>query len=375
MNEKIKVSVTVPENLTGMANQFLQSITFPTPRLDGVLSPPPLISVERGSRPLGDYVIESLKIRPLGIDTGGTPRATAVEVVAIPIKPMRIEAAGDGEIENYDFVCPECKTKHSRGPLDPLSKVYRCLKCGYVGPKVEGEPFGCLTCDGSGWERWPERGLARVCPSCERCPECGGSGVGNTPGALACEDVCTKCGGKGRVRKDEPGPMGMRGGEVEKGPVDESVTVENEEEFKGEFGDGETFPSDPKKQELKRRILDRMTARDMVDAISDGCDLPNLADIIINLFPEEEILDITSSVVIEKDKETFGESKLPSALLSAKGVAELKDRFEERHRGTENNDCPECLGTGKKFIGEPDERDCERCDGTGRATEREGENR
>ena len=62
---------------------------------------------------------------------------------------------------------------------------------------------------------------------------------------------------------------------------------------KGEFGDGETFPSEPKKQELKRRILDRMTAKDMVDAISDGCDLPNLADIIIDLFPEEEILTMT----------------------------------------------------------------------------------
>lgn len=272
---------------------------------------------------------------------------------------------GDGTL----YLCPEC---FKSTPWLSDRQVKNFVKLATGDPILLGLP--CPTCDGSGWDRWPERGLARVCPSCERCPECGGSGVGNTPGALACEDLCARCAGKGRIRKDEPGPLGMKG-EVEKGPADESVTVENEEEFKGEFGDGETFPFDERKQKLKRRILDLMTARDMVDAISDGCDLPNLADIIIDLFPEEEILDMTSSVVIEKDKETFGESKLPSALLSAKGVAELKDRFEERHRGTENNDCPECLGTGKKFIGEPDERDCERCDGTGRATEREGENR
>lgn len=348
MDEKVKVRFAVPETLAESANRFLKSLAYPTQKPDGELSPPIPISVERKSGLLGDYFVESLKFRSLGVAAGGSPRAMAVEVLAIPIKPMR---------------------------------------------KIDGKLGGCLTCDGSGWERWPELGLARVCPSCERCPECGGSGVGNTPGALACEDLCARCAGKGRVPKDEPGPLGFRG-DVEKGPADEAVTVENEEEFKGEFGDGETFQSDPKKQELKRRILDRMTGEDMLSAVNDACDLPNLADILVKLLSEEEILDMTSSIIIERDGEKFGESKLPSALLSAKGVAELKDRFEERHRGTKNADrpemvslpddvltdspedecpeCPDCLGTGKKFIEEPDEKDCEKCNGTGKR-EREDE--
>ncbi len=289
MDEKIKVSITVPENLVGRANQFLRLLAFPMQVPDGELRPPPVIGVERGGSGLRrDYVVENLTLRGLSSDAIGDPRATVIEVVAVPIR------AGDGKIEYDVFVCPECKAEHLRGPLDPLSQVYRCLKCGYVGRKVEDE--------------WVP------------CPECGVSGVGDKPSHPMREDICLRCGGKGRVRKDEPGPMVVKGGEVEKGPVDEAVTVENEEEFKGEFGDGETFQSDPRKQELKRRILDRMTAKDMVDAISNGCDLPNLADIIIGIYPEEEILGMTPK----------------------EGV------------------CPKCLAGDKDIV-----TDCERCSGTG----------
>lgn len=42
-------------------------------------------------------------------------------------------------VEDDFFICPKCEVEHSRGPLDPLSKVYRCLGCGYSGPKVMAE--------------------------------------------------------------------------------------------------------------------------------------------------------------------------------------------------------------------------------------------
>lgn len=38
--------------------------------------------------------------------------------------------------EGGKFHCP-CGATHERGPLDPISKVYRCLRCGKTY-KVEG---------------------------------------------------------------------------------------------------------------------------------------------------------------------------------------------------------------------------------------------
>jgi len=124
MSEKIKLSVTVPENLTGIANRFLQSITFPTPKPDGGLSPPSAISVEQGSKPLGDYFIESLKIRPLGIDTGGSPRATVVDVVAVPVNKF-VYTGPRGE--DVLVACLKCGGRGRVRKVKPMPENYSPL--------------------------------------------------------------------------------------------------------------------------------------------------------------------------------------------------------------------------------------------------------
>lgn len=94
MTEKIKISVTVPEDLAGKANQFLRLLASPMQGPDGDLKPPPIIGVERsGSARRSDYVVENLTFRGLGCDAVGDPRATAIEVIVLPIR------AGNGKIE------------------------------------------------------------------------------------------------------------------------------------------------------------------------------------------------------------------------------------------------------------------------------------
>jgi len=94
MDEKIKISVTVPENLLGKANHFLRSLASPIQGPDGEIKPPPLIGVQReGSGQRSDYVVENVTFRGLSCDAVGDPRATAIEVVVLPTR------AGDGKIE------------------------------------------------------------------------------------------------------------------------------------------------------------------------------------------------------------------------------------------------------------------------------------
>jgi len=56
------------------------------------------------------------------------------DLVIVGIVPFTKEPAFLDE--NGKFHCP-CGASHSRGPLDPLSKVYRCLHCGKAY-RVEG---------------------------------------------------------------------------------------------------------------------------------------------------------------------------------------------------------------------------------------------
>jgi len=54
------------------------------------------------------------------------------------IDPEELKARGkkfmDDLLKERQFMCPRCNTQHDRGAVDGFG-VYRCLNCGYVGPR------------------------------------------------------------------------------------------------------------------------------------------------------------------------------------------------------------------------------------------------